>query len=128
MSVREGFARFARKVSKAIGSPHAFVIAFLAVVGWAATGPLFGFSETWQLIINTSTTIVTFLVVFLIQSTQNKDSKAVHLKLDELIHHMSKARDRLIDAEDLPDAELDDLAREFQKMRRDQPPGHDRVK
>ncbi|MEJ7596514.1 MAG: low affinity iron permease family protein [Kofleriaceae bacterium] len=127
MTVKEGFARFARAVSRKIGSPHAFVIACLIIIGWALCGPIFGFSETWQLVINTTTTIITFLVVFLIQSTQNKDSKAVHLKLDELIHVMSKARDRLIDAEDLSDEELDELDREFQEMRKHQPPGHDRT-
>jgi low affinity Fe/Cu permease len=110
------FSTFARKVAHAIGTPTAFVIATGAVVLWAITGPLFGFSDTWQLVINTSTTIVTFLVVFLIQSTQNKDSKAIHLKLDELIHAIHGARNKLIDAEELPDAELEKLEAEFRLL------------
>ncbi|MEO8701011.1 MAG: low affinity iron permease family protein [Kofleriaceae bacterium] len=119
MTAKALFSRFARRVSNAIGSPIAFVIALLSVVVWAATGPLFGFSETWQLVINTSTTIVTFLVVFMIQSTQNKDAKAVHLKLDELIHVISKARNRLIDCEEMSDEELAELDLEFQRLRDD---------
>ena len=118
MSIKNAFARFARAVASAMGSPHAFVIALLAVVLWAAVGPLFGFSSEWQLVINTGTTIITFLVVFIIQSTQNKDAKAVHLKLDELIHVMAKARNRLIDCEDLSDDELAKLDREFQQLRK----------
>ncbi len=115
--MRDAFARFARKTSNAIGSPFSFAFAFATVLVWAACGPMFHFSETWQLVINTGTTIVTFLVVFMIQSTQNRDSKAVHLKLDELIHVISQARNSLIDCEDLPDAELEKLDREFQKLR-----------
>ena len=114
MTIKTAFARFARAVAAAMGSPHAFVIALLAVVLWAAVGPLFGFSSEWQLVINTGTTIITFLVVFIIQSTQNKDAKAVHLKLDELIHVISKARNRLIDCEDLSDDELAKLDRGIQ--------------
>jgi len=123
MTMKNAFARFARAVASAMGSPHAFVLALLAVVVWAAVGPLFGFSSAWQLVINTGTTIITFLVVFIIQSTQNKDAKAVHLKLDELIHVISKARNRLIDCEDLSDEELAQLDLEFQQMRKlgDQP-------
>jgi low affinity Fe/Cu permease len=119
--MRDAFARFSRHVSGAIGSPYAFVIALVAVVAWALTGPMFGYSETWQLVINTGTTIVTFLVVFMIQSTQNKDARAVHLKLDELIHVISDARNRLIDCEDLSDQELDELDAEFQRLRHDGP-------
>ena len=111
------FSPFARKIAHAIGSPIAFAIALAAVMVWAISGPLFGFSDTWQLVINTSTTIVTFLVVFLIQSTQNKDAKAVHLKLDELIHVIKKARNQLIDAEELTDAELEQLETEFRALR-----------
>jgi low affinity Fe/Cu permease len=111
------FSTFARKVAHVIGTPIAFAIALAAVVVWGLSGPLFGFSDSWQLVINTSTTIVTFLVVFLIQSTQNKDAKAVHLKLDELIHVIHKARNRLIDAEELTDAELDRLEDEFRQLR-----------
>ena len=123
MTIKTAFARFARAVAAAMGSPHAFVIALLAVVLWAAVGPLFGFSSEWQLVINTGTTIITFLVVggeniVVFKSTQNKDAKAVHLKLDELIHVISKARNRLIDCEDLSDDELAKLDREFQQLRK----------
>jgi low affinity Fe/Cu permease len=117
MSVRSAFSKFSKKVATAIGTPYAFAVAFGVIVVWALLGPVFGFSEVWQLLINTGTTIVTFLVVFLIQTTQNRDSKAIHLKLDELIHVMSKARNKLIDAEDLTDEELDRLDAEFKKMR-----------
>lgn len=119
VKVHHQFARFARRVANAVGSPYAFGLALASVIIWAATGPMFGFSETWQLVINTSTTIVTFLVVFMIQSTQNKDAKAVHLKLDELIHVMSKARNRLIDCEELDDHELAELDLEFQSLRKE---------
>src|SRR3954470_19117074 len=111
--MKDFFRRFAHHVSTAIGSPYAFVVACLGVILWGATGPLFGFSDTWQLVINTTTTIATFLVVFMIQNTQNRDSKAIHLKLDELIRAVASARDMLVDAEDLPDEELARLAREF---------------
>ena len=117
MSARAAFSHFSRRVANAIGTPYAFAIAFLVVIVWASVGPIFGFSDTWQLVINTSTTIVTFLVVFLIQTTQNRDSKAVHLKLDELIYVISKARNRLIDAEDLSDEELASLEAEFKHLR-----------
>jgi low affinity Fe/Cu permease len=108
----------AKHVANAIGTPYAFAVALGIVIVWAFFGPVFGFSETWQLLINTGTTIVTFLVVFLIQTTQNRDSKAIHLKLDELIHVISRARDRLIDAEDLTDEELEELEREFKRLRK----------
>ena len=117
MSMRSGFSKLARHVANAFGTPYAFVAALAIVIIWAALGPAAGFSSTWQLVINTGTTIVTFLVVFLIQSTQNRDAKAVHLKLDELIFVISKARNRLIDCEDLTDEELEELDQEFQKLR-----------
>ncbi|HEY4059693.1 MAG TPA: low affinity iron permease family protein [Kofleriaceae bacterium] len=107
------FRRFARATSQAIGSPYAFVLATLAVVVWALTGPVFGYSETWQLVINTGTTIVTFLVVFMIQNTQNRDSMALHLKIDELIRVMGEARNELVDVEDKSDEELERLQEEF---------------
>jgi low affinity Fe/Cu permease len=110
------FRRFARATSSAIGSPYAFVAAVAIVVVWAASGPLFGFSETWQLIINTGTTIATFLVVFMIQNTQNRDSRALHLKLDELIRVMGKARNELVDIEDKEDEELERLQEEFKHL------------
>lgn len=117
MKVRNAFSHFARHVATAIGTPYAFAIAFGVIVLWAVLGPVFDYSDRWQLLINTSTTIITFLVVFLIQTTQNRDSKAIHLKLDELVRSISKARDRLIDAEDLAEEELDSLEHEFRRLR-----------
>lgn len=119
MSMRSTFSRFAKAVATAIGSPYAFATALAIIIIWALLGPVFGYSETWQLYINTGTTIITFLVVFLIQTSQNRDAKAVHLKLDELIHVISEARNRLIDAEDLTEEELDKLDREFKKLRKE---------
>src|SRR6476660_1328729 len=115
--IRDAFGVFARKTSNILGSAWAFVVAILIIVVWAATGPTFGYSDTWQLIINTGTTIVTFLMVFLIQNTQNRDAKAVHLKLDELIRALEPARDRLVDLEKLSDDELKALETEFEKLR-----------
>src|SRR5437899_62491 len=106
---RETFRRFASRISAAAGAPRSFFVALLVVVAWAATGPFFRFSDTWQLVINTGTTIVTFLVVFLIQNTQNRDAKALHLKLDELIRSHVPARNDMIDIEKLSDEELDEL-------------------
>lgn len=113
---REGFRCCAHNISVAVGSPWAFLIAFLAIVTWGITGPLFKFSDTWQLVINTATTIITFLMVFLIQNTQNRDTKAVHLKLDELLRGVKGARTGLVNLEALSDEELDRLQREFAKM------------
>src|SRR5690606_35239370 len=118
--MQEIFRKFASKTSKIAGSAWAFVLAILAVIVWAVTGPLFGYSNTWQLAINTGTTILTFLMVFLIQNTQNRDSKALHLKMDEIIYRTKTARNRLIDLEDLPDEELDELQREFKKIQKAQ--------
>jgi low affinity Fe/Cu permease len=100
------FARFARAASNFTGASTAFILAALIIIVWAVSGPLFGFSDTWQLVINTGTTIVTFLMVFLIQNTQNRDSQAVHVKLDELIHSIEAARNDLLDAEDMDDEHL----------------------
>ncbi len=100
------FDRMAQLVTRTAGSPYAFVIALLLILVWALTGPLFNFSDTWQLVINTSTTIVTFLMVFVIQQTQNKDTIALHLKLNELIACNESASNRLIDIEDLTEQEL----------------------
>lgn len=93
-----------------------FALAVAAVAGWAACGPIFRFSDTWQLVINTSTTIITFLMVFIIQNTQNRDSHVVHLKLDELIRASRSARNRLLDAERFTEVELDHLQREFDRL------------
>jgi len=118
VTVHGVFRKIAHATASAIGSPYAFATAVLVVVVWAACGPAFHYSDTWQLVINTGTTIVTFLVVFMIQNTQNRDSRAIHLKLDELIRAVESARNMLVDAEDLPDEELTRLAREFQRVRR----------
>jgi low affinity Fe/Cu permease len=101
------FTRFAKGTSRAAGRPAAFVVAIGIIAVWAVTGPLFHFSDTWQLVINTGTTIITFLMVFLIQNTQNRDSEAAHLKLDELIRALEGAHNALLDLEDLEDKDLD---------------------
>ena len=118
---QDTFHKFAQRTSLAVGSPWASVIAMLTIIVWAATGPLFGFSDTWQLVINTSTTIVTFLMVFLIQNTQNRDAKVMHLKLDELIRAVKEARNSLIDLEDMSEDELGNLEKEFRKLREEKP-------
>ncbi len=107
------FRKFAQYISHGVGKPGVFITALLVVLAWAISGPLFHFSDTWQLVINTGTTIVTFLMVFLIQNTQNRDALATHLKLDELIRAVSKARNKLIDLEDMSDEELRKLHEEF---------------
>jgi low affinity Fe/Cu permease len=115
--VKDFFRRFAHATARAVGSVWAFFLAFLVIVIWAMSGPLFHFSDTWQLVINTSTTIVTFLMVFLIQATQNRDSREIHLKLDELLRAISKARTGLADLDDLSDDELDSLLHDFHRAR-----------
>jgi low affinity Fe/Cu permease len=115
--VSDAFRIFARRSSDILGSAWAFAGAVLVILVWLLTGPTFHFSDTWQLIINTATTIITFLMVFLIQNTQNRDAKAVHLKLDELIRAIKDARDELIDLEDLSDEELKKLEEQFRRMR-----------
>jgi low affinity Fe/Cu permease len=114
---RARFADFAKRCSNAVGSPPMFIAAVVVVLTWGLTGPMFHFSDTWQLIINTGTTIVTFLMVFLIQSTQNRDAKAIHFKLDELIHAVHGAHEELIDVEDLTDEELEQLAEHYHRVR-----------
>lgn len=113
------FRKFAQSISLAAGSPAAFALAALVIFVWAFLGPMFHFSDTWQLVINTGTTIVTFLMVFLIQNTQNRDTRAVHLKLDELIRANKHARNRLIDLERLSDEELDKLHEEFIQLHKE---------
>ena len=110
------FERFASKVTKATGSTAAFISAFLLVAVWAVSGPIFDYSETWQLVINTGTTIITFLMVFLIQKSQNKDSKAIQIKLNELIAANEKASNRIVDIEDLTEKELDQLHCYYKKL------------
>jgi low affinity Fe/Cu permease len=107
------FSRFATRTAHWVGHPLMFIAAVVVLVAWAISGPVFHFSDTWQLIINTGTTIVTFLVVFLIQNTQNRDAKALHLKLDELIRSHSPARNDMIDIEKLSDEELDELEKRY---------------
>jgi low affinity Fe/Cu permease len=114
---QDSFRHFARKSSEVLGSPWAFISAIFIIVVWGLTGPVFHFSDTWQLIINTGTTIVTFLMVFLIQNTQNRDAKAVHLKLDELIRAVQGARNQLVDLEKLSDDELKKLEEQFTRVR-----------
>ena len=116
--MRNAFRIFARTSSSTLGSAWAFIVAILVIAIWALTGPMFHFSDTWQLIINTGTTIVTFLMVFLIQNTQNRDAKAVHLKLDELIRALQGARNRLVDLEKLSDEELKKLEDEFSRVQK----------
>ena len=113
------FSRFAAKTAVLVGRPYMFFLAVAVIVAWAILGPHFGFSDTWQLIINTGTTIVTFLVVFLIQNTQNRDAKALHLKLDELIRSHHPASNELIDVEKLSDEELDALEERYSLIRRE---------
>src|SRR3984893_780549 len=115
--VSDVFRVFARRSSVILGSPWAFAAAILIIAVWATTGPVFHFSDTWQLIINTGTTIVTFLMVFLIQNTQNRDAKAMHLKLDEIIRALKRARNELVDLEELSDEELGRLEGQFKRCR-----------
>jgi|SRR5690606_2086352 low affinity Fe/Cu permease len=112
------FDRFASHVTRWAGSPLAFTLAFIVVLAWAISGPVFHYSETWQLVINTGTTIITFLMVFLIQQSQNKDSQAMHLKLDELLEAVKDAREEMIDIEDLSEEELQKLAEQFKRKTR----------
>jgi low affinity Fe/Cu permease len=112
------FTRFARWIARGMGHPAAFVLALLIIVGWAVVGPVFGFSDTWQLVINTGTTIVTFLMVFLIQNTQNRDSEAMQLKLDELIRAVQGAHNALLDLEELTQADLDRLRARYEALAR----------
>jgi low affinity Fe/Cu permease len=110
------FSRFAKLTARITGKPVTFMIAVSVVVAWAVTGPLFGFSDTWQLVINTGTTIITFLMVFLIQSTQNRDSEAMQVKLDELIRATHGAQNALLDLEELEEEELDRIKAGYEEM------------
>jgi low affinity Fe/Cu permease len=110
------FTRFAKWTARATGTPTAFAIAMSIIIVWGISGPIFGFSDTWQLVINTGTTIVTFLMVFLIQNTQNRDSEAIHVKLDELIYAIEPADNALLDMEELEEKELDKMRDRYEKM------------
>lgn len=116
--VQDAFRIAARKTSAILGTAWAFMAAVAIIVIWALTGHIFHYSDTWQLIINTGTTIVTFLMVFLIQNTQNRDSRAIQLKLDELIRAVTGARNKLMDLETLADEDLDELQKEFERLRK----------
>jgi low affinity Fe/Cu permease len=116
MSISKVFSDLSCRIAKAVGSPVAFMLAAGSVVVWAVTGPLFGFSETWQLVINTGTTIITFLMVFLIQNQQNRDSEALQLKLDELLFAMSSANNDMIDIEKLDQKALDALKSKYEHV------------
>jgi low affinity Fe/Cu permease len=132
----EFFRKFAAKTSMLVGSPWAFLCAVLIIVVWALAGPVFGYSDTWQLVINTGTTIITFLMVFLIQNTQNRDAKAIHLKLDELIKATRGARNHMMDLDKLSDKQLRELEEEYKRIcaadeeqgRGNGGPGHKAVK
>jgi low affinity Fe/Cu permease len=115
--MREHFRKFAHDAAWTMGTSWAFFLACVLVVVWVVTGPAFAFSDTWQLVINTGTTIITFLMVFLIQATQNRDSKAIHLKLDELLRAIAKARTGLVGLEHMSEEELNQLEREFSAIR-----------
>jgi low affinity Fe/Cu permease len=110
------FRKFSQATAHLVGTPGSFFLAVAVVVIWAVSGPFFHFSDTWQLVINTGTTIVTFLMVFLIQNTQNRDSKAIHIKLDELLSSLKEARDKVIDIEDSSDEEIERVSQEFQHL------------
>ena len=114
--MRDLFRKFAQAASHAVGSPWAFIIAVLIIVVWGASGPLFGYSDTWQLVINTGTTIVTFLMVFLIQNTQNRDTIAIQIKLDELIRSTKGAHNALLDLEELEEHDLERMRRDYEEL------------
>jgi low affinity Fe/Cu permease len=113
---RSPFIRFARSISAISGRPRTFVLACFVILAWFVTGPIFGFSDTWQLVINTGTTIVTFLMVFLIQNTQNRDTEALQIKLDELIRSVKGARNSILDLEEMDETELDAVRKEYLEL------------
>ena len=115
--MNELFRKFSAKISRLVGTGWAFIIAVAIIIIWVMTGPIFHYSDTWQLIINTGTTIITFLMVFLIQNTQNRDAKAIHLKLDELIHGLKGPHTGFVDLEEMSDEELEELETTFRKLR-----------
>lgn len=115
--MNEHFRQYAEKISHAVGTPWAFMVAAMTIVVWAVLGPTFGYSDTWQLIINTGTTVITFLMVFLIQNTQNREARLIRLKLDELIRGVGGARTSFVKLDTMSDAELDDIQNEFERLR-----------
>jgi low affinity Fe/Cu permease len=112
-----GFHSFAGHASQIVGSKWSFTLAAAMIVVWGVTGPYFHYSDTWQLVVNTATTVVTFLIVFLIQNTQNRDARAIHLKLDEIIHAIGRAHNEMIHIEDLSDTELQEISKKFEAIR-----------
>lgn len=116
MGSRIGYAKFANQIARLSGRPKTFLLAVAVIVAWLVTGPLFGFSDTWQLVINTGTTIVTFLMVFLIQNTQNRDAEALQIKMDELIRATKGAHNALMDLEEMEQDNLDDFRRRYQLL------------
>ena len=118
MRSKSVFVRFAKSTSRMVGRPSAFVFAVVIILAWAATGPVFHYRDTWQLVINTGTTIITFLMVFLIQNTQNRDAEAMHVKLDELIRAVQGAHNALLDLEDLEDVEIDRIRSTYESLAR----------
>ena len=116
MSSTAWYSRFARSAAHFCGRPRVFVLALAIILGWIATGPLFDYSDTWQLVINTGTTIVTFLIVFLIQNTQNRDTEAIQIKLDELIRATRGAHNALLDLEELEEDTLEEFRRRYQAL------------
>lgn len=119
MKANEFFRRFAHLAAEKVGSYWSFIMAIVLILAWLVTGPFFEYSDTWQLVINTTTTVITFLMVFIIQNSQNRDGHAMQLKLDELIRAQKEARNRLIDLEELSDEELARLQEEFRKLQKD---------
>lgn len=116
--INSPFTRFAKRTSTYTGRPATFIIAVLVIVVWACTGPIFHYSDTWQLVINTGTTVITFLMVFLIQNTQNRDTEALQIKLDELIRAMEQANNSLLDLEEMDDKELDRIRETYAVLAR----------
>jgi low affinity Fe/Cu permease len=116
MSIANSFTRFAKWISRTSGHPGTFGLALAVILIWAVSGPIFHFSDTWQLVINTGTTVVTFLMVFLIQNTQNRDGAAMQIKLDELIRAVKGAHNELVDLEDLSDQELEEMKAHYTRL------------
>ena len=111
------FRRIAEQTALLVGTPRAFILAAAVIIAWGASGPLFGYSDTWQLVVNTGTTIITFLIVFLIQNTQNRESRIVRLKLDELLRGVEGARTGFVSLDKMTDKELDEIEKEFERLR-----------
>lgn len=116
MATSKWFTRFAKQTSKLAGRPIAFILAVVILIVWAASGPLFGFGDTWQLVINTGTTIITFLMVFVIQNTQNRDTAALQIKLDEVIRSIEGAHNKLLDLEELDEKELEQIRENYERL------------